>query len=71
MISDFQQLSAKVGELAALTQSLRLENAVLRQAATVLAAENAELERKMDEAHQRLAVLLESIPEVVQDKESA
>ena len=71
MISDFQQLSAKVSELAALAQSLRLENTVLRQAAVVLAAENAELARKMEEAHRRLAVLLESIPVVMQDEESA
>lgn len=70
MISDFQQLSAKVSELAALVQSLRLENTVLRQAAVVLAAENAELARRMEEAHQRLAALLESIP-VAQDEESA
>ena len=71
MISDFQQLSAKVSELAALAQSLRLENTVLRQAAVVLAAENAELTRRMEEAHQRLAALLESIPVVAQDEESA
>ncbi|QAU33865.1 DUF904 domain-containing protein [Janthinobacterium sp. 17J80-10] len=71
MISDFQQLSAKVSELAAQAQSLRLENTVLRQAAVVLAAENAELTRRMEEAHQRLATLLESIPALVQDEESA
>ena len=71
MISDFQQLSAKVSELAALVQSLRLENTVLRQAAVVLAAENAALEQRMEEAHQRLATLLESIPVVAQDEESA
>ena len=71
MISDFQQLSAKVSELAALAHSLRLENTVLRQAATVLAAENGELARRMEEAHQRLAALLESLPVALQDEESA
>jgi uncharacterized protein (TIGR02449 family) len=62
MISDFQQLSAKVSELAALAQSLRQENAELRRNAATLAAENAELTRRMDEAHQRVAALLASIP---------
>lgn len=71
MISEFQQLSAKVSELADLVQSLRLENTVLRQAATVLAAENGDLTRRMEEAHQRLAALLESIPAMAQDEESA
>lgn len=71
MISDFQQLSAKVSELAALAQSLRQENAELRRTSVTLAAENAELARRMEEAHQRLAVLLESIPVVLQDEESA
>lgn len=71
MISDFQQLSAKVSELAALAQSLRKENAELRRASAALATENAELARRMDEAHQRLAKLLESIPDLLQDEESA
>ncbi len=71
MISDFQQLSARVSELAALAQSLRRENVVLSQAAAVLAVENAELARRMEEAHQRLAALLESIPAAAHDEESA
>jgi FtsZ-binding cell division protein ZapB len=71
MISDFQQLSAKVSELAALAQSLRLENAELRRTASALAAENAELARRMEEAHQRVAALLSSIPVPAQDEESA
>lgn len=62
MISDFQQLTAKVSELAELAQSLRRENAELRRAAATLSAENAELSRRMEEAHQRVSTLLESIP---------
>lgn len=71
MISDFQQLSAKVSELADLAQSLRRENAELRRTAAVLSAENAELARRMDEAHQRVSTLLASIPVAAQDEESA
>lgn len=71
MIPDFQQLSVKVSELAALAQSLRLENADLRRTSAALVAENAELARKMEEAHQRLAALLESLPVMAQDEESA
>ncbi len=62
MISEFHLLSEKVGELAALAQSLRHENASLRQAATLLSSENAELSRRMQEAHRRVATLLENIP---------
>jgi uncharacterized protein (TIGR02449 family) len=71
MISEFQQLTAKVSELASLTQSLRQENAELRRSAAALTAENAELVRRMDEAHQRVADLLASIPVVAPDEESA
>lgn len=71
MISDFQQLTAKVSELAALAQSLRQENAELRRVAATLADENAELSRRMEEAHMRVAALLESIPVEEHDEESA
>nr|WP_132259022.1 DUF904 domain-containing protein [Paucimonas lemoignei] len=76
MISDFQQLTAKVSELAELAQSLRRENAELRRAAVAMSAENAELNRRMEEAHQRVAALLASIPAEVNaaaahDEESA
>lgn len=62
MISEFHQLSEKVQELAALAQTLRRENADLRQATAVLISENAELARRMQEAHQRVAALLATIP---------
>lgn len=71
MISEFQQLSARVSELAALAQNLRRENAELRQRAAVLATENAELLGRMEEAHQRLAALLESMPADASEEESA
>lgn len=69
MISDFQLLSEKITQLAALTQSLRRENAELRLNAIALAAENADLAQRIQEAHQRVSALLESIPTPEQDEE--
>jgi len=62
MSSEFQQLSEKVAQLAALTQSLRRENAELRLNVTALTTEKAELSRRMEEAHQRVQTLLEKLP---------
>ncbi|WP_353153199.1 DUF904 domain-containing protein [Herminiimonas fonticola] len=70
MISDFHQLSDKISQLAELTQSLRSENADLRIKSIALAAENAELARRMREAHERVAALLEKIPTPEQDEEA-
>jgi FtsZ-binding cell division protein ZapB len=70
MISEFHQLAEKVDELAALTQALRRENADLRRQAVALAAENADLSQRMDQAHARLTALLEQIPAAV-DEEAA
>lgn len=71
MITDFHNLSEKIGQLADLTQSLRSENADLRLKAVALAAENAELTRRMQEAHDRVAALLEQIPAQEKDEETA
>ncbi len=62
MISDFYQLSDKISQLADLAQSLRRENAELRLSAVLLTAENAELSKRMEEAHKRVSLLLEKIP---------
>ena len=70
MISDFQQLSDKIAQLAELTQSLRRENADLRLKSALVAAENAELSKRMQEAHQRVTALLEQIPSVEQNEEA-
>ena len=69
MISDFQLLSEKINQLAALTQSLRRENAELRLNAVALAGENTDLAQRIQEAHQRVSALLESIPTPEQDEE--
>ena len=62
MIPEFQSLSEKINQLAELTLLLRQENADLRLRMAVLTTENAELSKRMQEASQRLAALLEIIP---------
>lgn len=71
MISDFQTLSDKISQLAELTRALRSENADLRIKSIALTAENADLARRMQEAHTRVAALLEKIPAAEQDEETA
>lgn len=66
MISEFQELSDKIGLLAEMTHALRRENAHLRQANAALSAENAVYVQRMGEAQQRVALLLDKIPELVQ-----
>ncbi|HZS80918.1 MAG TPA: DUF904 domain-containing protein [Herbaspirillum sp.] len=62
MSYELQQLSEKVTQLAALTQSLRRENADLRLDVTTLTTEKTELSRRMEEALQRAQTLLETLP---------
>ncbi|HEY8607330.1 MAG TPA: DUF904 domain-containing protein [Noviherbaspirillum sp.] len=62
MISEFHQLSGKVVQLAELADSLRRENAELRLSVASLTAENAELARRIEEAHRRVSALLDKIP---------
>ncbi|MDQ2821178.1 MAG: hypothetical protein M3Y65_12420 [Pseudomonadota bacterium] len=62
MISEFHDLSDKIDQLAALTQSLRTENYLLRQANTILGAENLAFQNRLAEAERRLIALLEQLP---------
>ncbi|MDB5764498.1 MAG: hypothetical protein JWQ21_3493 [Herminiimonas sp.] len=71
MISEFHLLSEKINQLAELTQSLRRENADLRLNTAALAIENAELSRRMQQAHQRVSALLKKIPLSEEDEEAA
>jgi cell division protein ZapB len=71
MISEFQQLSEKIDQLAELAQTLSLENADLRLKTAALAAENYDLSSRMQEAYQRISILLESIPVPAPDEEEA
>jgi len=65
MSTEFHQLAEKVAQLAALTQSLRSENAQLRLDLTALTTEKAELLARMDEAQQRIVALLDKLPAAI------
>ncbi|HVL77429.1 MAG TPA: DUF904 domain-containing protein [Noviherbaspirillum sp.] len=58
-------------QLAELTQSLRRENADLRLSLATKSAENADLSRRIDEAYQRVAALLEKLPKSDEANEEA
>ena len=62
MISEFQDLSDKIDRLAQLTQSLRAENYLLRQANTLLSAENVAFKERLIEAQRRVEALLDDLP---------
>jgi cell division protein ZapB len=58
MISEFQDLSDKIDRLAQLAQSLRSENYLLRQANSLLSAENVDFKHRLIEAQRRVEALL-------------
>jgi uncharacterized protein (TIGR02449 family) len=58
MISEFQELSDKIDRLAQLTQSLRSENYLLRQANALLSAENLDFKNRLLQAQQRVEAML-------------
>ncbi|MBA5638115.1 hypothetical protein H3H37_13725 [Duganella sp. LX20W] len=62
MISEFQELSDKIDQLAEMTAALRRENAQLRQANAALVVENIGYQKRLSEAHSRVSALLEQIP---------
>ncbi|WP_020651696.1 hypothetical protein [Massilia niastensis] len=62
MISEFQDLSDKIDRLAQLTQSLRAENYLLRQANALLSAENLAFKERLIEAQRRVEAVLEQLP---------
>lgn len=72
MNSEFNLLSEKIDQLAELAQFLRRENAELRLKIAAMSAENAVLSEKMQQAHQRVSVLLEQMqePQPQQDEAS-
>jgi cell division protein ZapB len=73
MISEFQDLSDKIDRLAQLTQSLRGENFLLRQANALLSAENLEFKQRLLAAQGRVEALLAQleppadVPDTVSD----
>ncbi|MBM3336458.1 MAG: DUF904 domain-containing protein [Betaproteobacteria bacterium] len=71
MISEFEKLLEKIGQLSELAQALRRENASLRAEMATLADENARMASRMKEAHDRVSALLQSIPTAREDEEAA
>jgi cell division protein ZapB len=71
MIFDFQSLFDKVKQLTDMAQSLRSENASLRNEIALLVDHNAKLEQRMQEAHDRVAKLIEQLPAAETDREAA
>jgi cell division protein ZapB len=67
MISDFNLLATKITELATLTHDLRRDNAALRKQVATLGHDNNALQARIDAAHQRVAGLLQSLPDSVAD----
>lgn len=65
MISDFQELSDKIDQLAEMTNALRRENAQLRQANAALVVENMGYQRRLSEAADRVAALLVHVPSLI------
>jgi uncharacterized protein (TIGR02449 family) len=62
MISEFQDLSDKISRLAEMTESLRRENAQLRQSNKLLSEENAAYLQRLAQAQQRVEALLGQLP---------
>ncbi len=62
MISEFQQLSKKIEQLAALATALRHENAELRLNLMAVSAEHALGQEKIRQAQQRIGALLAQLP---------
>jgi predicted nuclease with TOPRIM domain len=62
MISEFQDLSDKIDRLAELTQSLRHENAQLRESNKLLGDENVAFMQRLGEAQRRVEALLAQLP---------
>jgi len=62
MISEFQELSDKIDQLAEMTIALRRENAQLRQANAALVADNIGYQRRLSEAAGRIEALLAKVP---------
>lgn len=58
MISEFQDLSDKIDRLVQLTQALRSENYLLRQANTLLSTENVDYKNRLLVAQHRIEVML-------------
>ena len=71
MISEFEKLLGKIGQLSELAQALRRENATLRADMLSLADENSRMASRMKEAHERVSALLQTMPADREGEETA
>ena len=71
MISEFQDLSDKIDKLAQMTQALRSENYLLRQANALLSAENVDFKHRLLTAQQRVEALLPQLEPPAPDAAAA
>lgn len=62
MISEFQDLSDKIEQLAQLVGALRQENAQLRQTNVMLNEVNTALLERLVEAQRRIEAVIEQLP---------
>ena len=63
MDAELKALEERIGLLVSLTERLRTENGDLRQQVATAQTENRQLREKVDAARDRLASLLERIPQ--------
>jgi len=63
MEAEFNSLEEKIGQLVQLCGNLRADNRVLRQQVLTLTHENAMLVEKVNGAKERVAALLNHLPE--------
>ena len=71
MNSEFSALLEKVRQLAEVTHTLRRENVELRTALTKLSAEHEQLSARTRQAHDRIAMLLETMAAAGNNQEAA
>ena len=63
MLFDFESLSEKIHRLVGMTLALRRENAELRTRNAELVNENKIMSERMEQARERVAVLMDSLPD--------
>lgn len=71
MISDFESLAEKIGQLAELTATLRRENAALRRRNAELLGEQGMVNERLQQARERIASLISTLPAALAPKEEA
>ncbi len=62
MLSELDEIAARIEQLAQLANSLRAENATLRQGLVDAQAESRSLRSRLDAARQRIEALIEKLP---------